>query len=99
MGRNPVAAIFGPLPSRVFEKPLRPWHPLRPSPLVKGEKPAPFKIGGMELPMVTYEGKYDMGVGRLAELLIQRFHNRPQDDHDSGIPPDPEGRPVAATPA
>merc|ERR1719343_1717442 len=72
MGRCPLAAIFGPLPDRSFSRPLLDWLPLRPDVLPE-EKPAPFKIGAMELPMVTYEGRYKAGVGRLAGLLRGHF--------------------------
>jgi len=72
MGRKPLAAIFGPLPSQTFHKPLATWAPLRPACLPE-EKPAPFKIGGLDLPMVTFEGSYDAGVARLADLLIDHY--------------------------
>lgn len=73
MGRRPLAAIFGPLPNHVFSGPLGPWRPLEPAPLVPEEKPAPFKIGGLELPMVTFEGRYEAGVERLTSLLSGHF--------------------------
>lgn len=72
MGRCPFAAIFGPLAERTFATPLAPWRPLRPPPSSE-EKPAPFKIGGLELPMVTFEGGYEDGVKRLAGLLADHF--------------------------
>uniref|UniRef100_A0A7S2NT14 3-dehydroquinate synthase N-terminal domain-containing protein n=1 Tax=Zooxanthella nutricula TaxID=1333877 RepID=A0A7S2NT14_9DINO len=72
MGRCPLAAIFGPLEGRTFSRPLAAWRPLKPAP-VPEEKPAPFKIGAMELPMVTYEGEYRAGVERLAGLLRGHF--------------------------
>jgi len=73
MGRKPLAAIFGPLPDRVFSRPMSAWRPLRPAPFLAEERPAPFKIGGMELPMVTFEGRYHAGVERLSELLCGHF--------------------------
>jgi 3-dehydroquinate synthetase len=72
MARNPIAAIFGPLPDRTFTCHMDSWSPLKPAPLPE-EKPAPFKIGALELPMVTFEGKYAAGVDRLASLLIAHF--------------------------
>jgi len=72
MGRCPIAAVFGPLPSRTFRRSLAAWRPLKPGPLAE-EKPAPFKIGALELPMVTYEGAYESGVARLATLLREHF--------------------------
>eukprot|EP00746_Dinoflagellata_sp_MGD_P156731 gnl/MRDRNA2_/MRDRNA2_85951_c0_seq2.p1 gnl/MRDRNA2_/MRDRNA2_85951_c0~~gnl/MRDRNA2_/MRDRNA2_85951_c0_seq2.p1 ORF type:complete len:929 (+),score=198.54 gnl/MRDRNA2_/MRDRNA2_85951_c0_seq2:92-2878(+) len=72
MGRPPLAAVFGPLCSRTFSQPLRQWEPVQ---MQQGpqEKPAPFKIGGLELPMVTFEGAFEAGVERLANLLIAHF--------------------------
>ena len=52
MGRCPLAAVFGPLPDRTFSRPLAAWRPLKPTP-IQDEKSAQFKIGAMELPMVT----------------------------------------------
>jgi 3-dehydroquinate synthetase len=72
MARNPIAAIFGPLPDRTFTCRMDTWSPLKPSPLPE-EKPAPFKIGALELPMVTFEGQYSAGVERLASLLTAHF--------------------------
>eukprot|EP00441_Pelagodinium_beii_P007495 CAMPEP_0197703798 /NCGR_PEP_ID=MMETSP1338-20131121/125614_1 /TAXON_ID=43686 ORGANISM="Pelagodinium beii, Strain RCC1491" /NCGR_SAMPLE_ID=MMETSP1338 /ASSEMBLY_ACC=CAM_ASM_000754 /LENGTH=845 /DNA_ID=CAMNT_0043287697 /DNA_START=105 /DNA_END=2643 /DNA_ORIENTATION=+ len=72
MGRKSLAAIFGPLPSKTFHKPLETWAPLRPK-VLPAEKPAPFKIGGLDLPMVTFEGPYDAGVARLTDLLIGHY--------------------------
>ncbi|CAK9093019.1 unnamed protein product, partial [Durusdinium trenchii] len=37
------------------------------------EKPAPFKIGALNLPMVTYEGDYNAGIERLATLLVDHY--------------------------
>lgn len=72
MGRRPLAAVFGPLPSCTFSCALATWSPLKPVPVLE-EKPAPFKIGAMELPMTTYEGRYEAGVARLTELLVGHF--------------------------
>ncbi|CAK0847003.1 unnamed protein product, partial [Prorocentrum cordatum] len=72
MGRCPVAAVFGPLGDRSFRCALAPWRPLKPV-VVAEEKPAPFKIGALELPMVTFEGQYAAGVDRLASLLANHF--------------------------
>ncbi|CAK0896061.1 unnamed protein product [Prorocentrum cordatum] len=72
MGRCPVAAMFGPLDDRSFRCALKPWRPLKPD-VVAEEKPAPFKIGALELPMVTFEGQYAAGVDRLASLLEGHF--------------------------
>ena len=43
----------GPLEDRTFQKPLDEWKPLRPDAHPE-EKPAPFKIGALDLPMVTW---------------------------------------------
>ncbi|CAJ1366847.1 unnamed protein product [Effrenium voratum] len=72
MGRASLAAVFGPLESTSFKKPLSEWKPLRPD-VHPEEKPAPFKIGGLDLPMVTYEGAYSDGVERLADLLVRHY--------------------------
>ena len=48
------------------------WSPLRPEKHPE-EQPAPFKIGGLDLPMVTFEGAYDKGVDRLASLLVGHY--------------------------
>jgi len=72
MGRPSLAAVFGPSHRAAFEEPLGEWQPLRVVPN-KEEKPAPFKIGGLDLPMVTYEGNYDDGVARFAKLMVQHF--------------------------
>ncbi|CAK0904150.1 unnamed protein product [Prorocentrum cordatum] len=72
MGRCPVAAVFGPLGDRAFRCALAPWCPLKPA-VAAEEKPAPFKIGALELPMVTFEGQYAAGVDRLASLLENHF--------------------------
>jgi 3-dehydroquinate synthetase len=72
MGRCPVAAVFGPLGDRSFCCALARWRPLKPA-VVAEEKPAPFKIGALELPMVTFEGRYAAGVDRLASLLETHF--------------------------
>ncbi|CAK0794541.1 unnamed protein product, partial [Prorocentrum cordatum] len=72
MGRCPVAAVFGPLRDRAFRCALAPWRPLKPA-AAADEKPAPFKIGALELPMVTFEGRYAAGVDRLASLLVGHF--------------------------
>lgn len=73
MGRCPVAAVFGPLGDRSFRCALALWRPLKPAVLVAEEKPNPFKIGALELPMVTFEGQYAAGVDRLASLLAAHF--------------------------
>jgi len=74
MGKSALAAVFGPLPDRSFTAPLREWVPLRPAQLMAGlEQPAPFKIGALELPMITYEGRYADGVERLASLLASHY--------------------------
>ena len=72
MGRVSLAAIFGPLEPRSFKEPLSMWSPLRPEKHPE-EQPAPFKIGGLDLPMVTFEGAYDKGVDRLASLLVGHY--------------------------
>lgn len=72
LGRRPLAAIYGPLPARVYARPHEAWTPIRPEPAAD-ERPAPFKIGGLDLPMVTFEGPYHEGVVRLARLLLQHF--------------------------
>lgn len=72
MGRAALAAIFGPLGDRTFKKPLDEWKALRPDAHPE-EKPAPFKIGALDLPMVTYEGEYSAGVERLATLLVDHY--------------------------
>eukprot|EP00418_Pyrodinium_bahamense_P098783 CAMPEP_0179034792 /NCGR_PEP_ID=MMETSP0796-20121207/12787_1 /TAXON_ID=73915 /ORGANISM="Pyrodinium bahamense, Strain pbaha01" /LENGTH=582 /DNA_ID=CAMNT_0020731063 /DNA_START=84 /DNA_END=1828 /DNA_ORIENTATION=- len=72
MGRCPISAVFGPLADRTFHRALAPWRPLKPPPHAE-EKPAPFKIGALELPMVTYEGRYAAGIARLASLLARHF--------------------------
>lgn len=72
MGRVSLAAIFGPLAPRTFKEPLSTWAPLRPERHPE-EQPAPFKIGGLDLPMVTFEGDYYKGVDRLAALLVGHY--------------------------
>eukprot|EP00929_Paragymnodinium_shiwhaense_P060220 TRINITY_DN3009_c0_g1_i1.p1 TRINITY_DN3009_c0_g1~~TRINITY_DN3009_c0_g1_i1.p1 ORF type:complete len:826 (+),score=179.31 TRINITY_DN3009_c0_g1_i1:96-2573(+) len=72
MGRKPLAAIFGPLPARTFRQQIDSWCPLRPL-CTAEEKPAPFKIGGLDLPMVTFEGAYAGGISRLTRLLVEFF--------------------------
>eukprot|EP00931_Biecheleriopsis_adriatica_P010341 TRINITY_DN11141_c0_g1_i1.p1 TRINITY_DN11141_c0_g1~~TRINITY_DN11141_c0_g1_i1.p1 ORF type:complete len:902 (+),score=247.18 TRINITY_DN11141_c0_g1_i1:283-2706(+) len=72
MGRKPLAAVFGPLPSMTFKQSLAEWAPLRVKATAQ-EKPAPFKIGGLDLPMVTFEGPYQSGVARLVELLEEHY--------------------------
>mmetsp|Transcript_26011 Transcript_26011/g.47531 ORF Transcript_26011/g.47531 Transcript_26011/m.47531 type:complete len:801 (+) Transcript_26011:67-2469(+) len=73
MARSPLAAVFGPLHDCTFRQPLGEWAPLRVQPLQGLEKPAPFKIGALDLPMVTYEGKYADGLDRLASVLVGHF--------------------------
>mmetsp|Transcript_14410 Transcript_14410/g.34009 ORF Transcript_14410/g.34009 Transcript_14410/m.34009 type:complete len:838 (-) Transcript_14410:214-2727(-) len=73
MGKSALAAVFGPLADHSFTAPLSAWEPLKPSPLVGVEQPAPFKIGALELPMVTFAGKYADGVQRLAALLSMHY--------------------------
>ena len=75
-GRRPLAAMFGPLASCIFKRELKPWCPVRPVP-VADEKPPAFKIGGLDLPMVTYEGACAAGVERLAALLVGHFGPSP----------------------
>lgn len=72
MGRASLAAVFGPLGDRTFKKPLAEWKPLRPEAHPE-EKPAPFKIGALDLPMVTHEGEYSAGIERLATLLVDHY--------------------------
>lgn len=72
MGRAALAAIFGPLEDRTFRKALDEWKPLRPDSHAE-EKPAPFKIGALDLPMVTFEGDYSAGIERLATLLVNHY--------------------------
>ena len=72
MGRASLAAIFGPLEPCTFKEPLTTWSPLRPE-VHPEEQPAPFKIGGLDLPMVTFEGAYSDGVERLANLLVSHY--------------------------
>ncbi|CAE7037459.1 rbmA [Symbiodinium natans] len=72
MGRVSLAAIFGPLAPRTFKEPLTTWSPLRPESHPQ-EQPAPFKIGGLDLPMVTFEGDYAQGVERLASLMVGHY--------------------------
>ena len=75
MGRAALAAVFGPLAPRRFQRPLAAWRPLRPDGHAS-ETPAPFKIGALELPMVTFEGDYAVGVERLAALLTAHYGER-----------------------
>ncbi|CAE8584323.1 unnamed protein product [Polarella glacialis] len=83
MGRRPLSAVFGPLPPCTFNKQLCTWQPIRPCEIWEAangleaaseqEKLIPFKIGGLDLPMLTFEGGYAAGIARLAELLLERY--------------------------
>ena len=77
MGLSPVKAVFGSLPQRTFRAELRPWDPIyvepgAADPMVK----LPFRIAGLALPMITYNGKYSEGIAELAERIVSYYAMR-----------------------
>lgn len=68
LGRPPLAAVFSSQPSRTLTQPLAPWEPVHVT-ASESERLIPFKIGGLKLPMVAHEGRYEDGITRLVQVL------------------------------
>ena len=75
MGKFSVHSIFGPLPSKSFENGVEEWCPVDISSTEEDEQVVkiPFKIGGLTLPMLTYNGSCEDALYALSELLKDRF--------------------------
>jgi 3-dehydroquinate synthetase len=78
MGMFPCGAIFGLLPNQTLRVQVKDWAPVEVDELVEKESDAfrlPFKIGGLSLPMVTHNGRYDEAIDEFRKLLAARYPN------------------------
>eukprot|EP01063_Lacrimia_lanifica_P002410 TRINITY_DN1126_c0_g1_i1.p1 TRINITY_DN1126_c0_g1~~TRINITY_DN1126_c0_g1_i1.p1 ORF type:complete len:792 (+),score=422.84 TRINITY_DN1126_c0_g1_i1:74-2449(+) len=74
MGMYPVKAMFGPLAGREFRATIAPWRPVDIDHTASAELTRlPFKIGGLDLPMLTHDGSYEDGVAMLADALVRHY--------------------------
>ncbi len=75
MGKFSVHSIFGPLPSKSFSNGVNEWCPVDVSSALEEEGVTllPFKIGGLNLPMLTHSGSCEEALYCLSELLKDRF--------------------------
>jgi 3-dehydroquinate synthetase len=77
MGMFPVRAVFGPLASKTSSAQVAGWQPVEvPEAYDEDEKDAvllPFKIGGLDLPMVTHTGAYHDAIATLASALAADY--------------------------
>mmetsp|Transcript_61427 Transcript_61427/g.171729 ORF Transcript_61427/g.171729 Transcript_61427/m.171729 type:complete len:946 (+) Transcript_61427:96-2933(+) len=74
MGMFPVSAVFGPLPSGAQEANVDVWEPVHcPVDEDSAAVRLPFKIGGLELPMITHNAAYDDALGALASALSAHY--------------------------
>ena len=75
MGKFTVHSVFGALPSKNVQEDVAEWQPVD---VTEEEgKPdvvkIPFKIGGLELPMLTHNGKSAEALKALAQLLACKY--------------------------
>ena len=77
MGKFSVHAMFGSLPSKKFHQDVDQWCPVDISAQLEDEAAVeiPFKIGGLQLPMLTHNGSCDEALYCFSELLKDRFPN------------------------
>jgi len=77
MGKFTVHTVFGALPSRTFQEPVRAWQPVDISSKVADDADRvvhiPFKIGGLKLPMLTHNGQYTDALAGLADVLAIKY--------------------------
>ena len=77
MGLSPVKAVFGSLSPRTFRAELRPWDPIYIEPRASDPMlKLPFRIAGLSLPMITYNGQYSDGIAELAERIVSYYAAR-----------------------
>jgi 3-dehydroquinate synthetase len=77
MGMFPVRAVFGGLESKTFSTKVASWEPIHvPEAYDSNHKDAvllPFKIGGLDLPMVTHNGASQDALAVLAAALAADY--------------------------
>lgn len=75
MGMYPISAVFGSLAAKSFSTPVQQWVPISISETLKEHKTAhlPFKIGGLELPMITHSASYDDALMGLSRTLARHY--------------------------
>jgi len=78
MGMFPVQAMFGPLASKTFDAVVDEWDPIEVEVSDKdGEMvQLPFKIGSLQLPMITYKAEYTQGVAKLGQVIKEYYDDR-----------------------
>lgn len=77
MGKFNVHIVFGHLNSILVSDYVRVWDPIDIT-HEKKEKDVtniPFKVGGLELPMLTHNGSFHHALRTLARLLIRKYPN------------------------
>ena len=77
MGKFTVHSVFGSnLPSKKIEQAVDPWTPVDVRGVAEESDDIvkiPFKIGGLELPMLTHNGKYEDALAAFADLLAAKY--------------------------
>lgn len=77
MGMFPISAVFGELSSQTATASVRAWKPVNLSKTGLTNEPSaeqlPFKIGGLELPMVTHNAPYAEALDALASAVSAHF--------------------------
>lgn len=78
MGKFTVHSMFGPnCNSKSFSERVKEWNPIEIASAVTEDYPQavkiPFKIGGLELPMLTHNGLYEEALRAFANLLESKY--------------------------
>lgn len=75
MGKFTVHSVFGTLPSKRFHEDVEEWQPVDISDEEEKENviKIPFKIGGLELPMLTHNGTSEEALKSLKDMLDYRY--------------------------
>jgi len=75
MGKFTVHAVFGSLPSKNIQEDALEWQPVDITEEAQKEnvERLPFKIGGLELPMLTHNGTPEEALESLKDLLSYKY--------------------------
>jgi len=75
MGKFTVHSVFGSLPSKKVREDVQEWQPVDITEEEEKENVVkiPFKIGGLELPMLTHNGTSEQALKSLKDLLAYKY--------------------------
>lgn len=75
MGKFTVHSVFGSFPSKKVQEDVSEWQPVDITEVAEQEnvERLPFKIGGLELPMLTHNGTSDEALKSLKDLLAYKY--------------------------